>query len=130
MSIEEDVKVQVKVIPCRHCNSEGTFRSGENGNSCEVCVRKNLKWTLAFCFSKPRYGMVCSVCKGIGEIEPFTERLHNRIVPALAIVLVYFALALVWFMAFLENQYFSEILAFSSTLIGSITGYYFGGKNK
>lgn len=74
--------------------------------------------------------MVCSVCGGVGEIEPFTERLHNRTAPLLAIIIVYVALFMVWFMAESNNQHFAEILAFSSTLIGSITGYYFGGKNK
>ena len=68
-------EIQVTTITCAHCDGTGTCRSGEKESSCEVCVRKNLKWNFTFSFSKTRYGMVCSVCEGTGEIEPFTERL-------------------------------------------------------
>jgi hypothetical protein len=130
--LEVHSDVQVKIIQCKHCDGTGSCSKGKEGSSCEVCIRRNLKWTLAFCFSRPRYGMVCSVCEGTGYnyIEPLTERLHNRTAPLLAIMIVYVALFMVWIMAALKSQYFSEILAFSSTLIGSITGYYFGGKKK
>lgn len=56
-----------------------------------------------------------------------TARLQRRITPLLAMVIVYLALVLVWMYA--DSSHFPEILAFAATLIGSITGYYFGGRN-
>ncbi len=128
--ISKTEEVQARLEKCAHCNNTGTCNKGKDGSSCEVCVRKNQKWTFVFSVSNPRYGMVCSVCEGFGKIEPFTERLHNRIVPVLALLVVYVALIIICWAACTENKHFSELLAFSSTLIGSITGYYFGGKNK
>ena len=55
------------------------------------------------------------------------SRLRNRLVPCLALIIVCFVLLLIWDTHDKEN--FGEILAFSGTLIGSITGYYFGGKS-
>jgi hypothetical protein len=117
--VSKTEEVQARLEKCAHCNNTGTCNKGKDGSSCEVCVRKNLKWTF-----------VCSVCEGFGKMEPFTERLHNRIVPVLALFVVYVALIIICWAACTENKHFSELLAFSSTLIGSITGYYFGGKNK
>ncbi len=122
--------IQSRLEKCAHCDSTGTCSKGKDGSTCEVCVRKNLKWTFVFSTSKLRYGMVCSVCEGFVKIEPLTERLHNRIVPVLALLVVYVALIIICWAACTENKHFSELLAFSSTLIGSITGYYFGGKKK
>ena len=75
-------------------------------------------------------GIVCSVCGGEGSFEPFTIQLQNRIVPLLAVGIVYFALAIVGFIAFEGKDYYHEIIAFAGTLIGSVTGYYFGGKQR
>ena len=68
------------------------------------------------------------MCGGVGIAEPKSIRIHNRIVPVLALLIVYFALAIVLLKSSEEN--FSEILAFAGTLIGSVTGYYFGGKTE
>ena len=70
--------------------------------------------------------MVCSVCHGVGVIETATERINNRIVPALALFVVYVALGMVWSKT--GDDHFPEILAFAATLTGSVTGYYFGGR--
>ena len=62
----------------------------------------------------------CYACKKASK--------YNRIVPVLALLIVYCALAIVFLKSSKEN--FTEILAFAGTLIGSVTGYYFGGKTK
>ncbi len=77
---------------------------------------------------KEAVGLICSVCKGYGVAEPMTPRLRNRITPLLSLFIVYLALALV--MLFGSKEHFNEILAFAATLIGSVTGYYFGGRNR
>lgn len=106
---------------CAHCSASGCCSSGANGNSCAACQKsQNLR--------NEAPGLVCSVCKGIGVIEPKTVRINKRIVPVLALFIVYVALGLV--MVNTHSDHFSEILAFAGTLIGSITGYYFGGKSQ
>ncbi len=120
-------EIQARLIPCAHCEGKGICHSGKDESSCEICTRKVRLFGIS---SRKIYGIVCSVCYGGGVVEPMTERLNKRIEPLLAIILVYVALFMVWFMATVNNQHFPAILAFSSTLIGSITGYYFGGKKK
>lgn len=112
-------------VPCAHCKSTGTCANSENETSCAVCVAKH---KLPSHSSPERLytGVVCSVCSGQGQVEPFTVRLQQRIVPLLALVLVYAALLLIWSFASREN--FHELLAFAGTLIGSVTGFYFGGR--
>jgi hypothetical protein len=112
-------------IQCAHCKSTGTCTTGgSDGTSCAVCVRKQR--LPSKCEGLRYSGVVCSVCSGLGQVEPFTARLQHRIVPLLAIVIVYVALGLVWSRSGKEN--FHELLAFAGTLIGSVTGFYFGGR--
>lgn len=109
-------------LDCAHCGSTGTCNNGPDGSSCAVCIKKHK------IENQSSEGLVCSVCGGIGTAEPFTDKLHSRVVPALALLIVYVALYLIFMFGSKEN--FNEILAFASTLIGSVTGYYFGGKKK
>lgn len=110
-------------VTCAHCSGTGTCKNGENGTSCLVCKKEQkVKAT------DSTSGLVCSVCSGVGITEPKSLRLHNRIVPVLAMLIVYVALALVMILS--TKEHFSEVLAFAATLIGSVTGYYFGGKSK
>lgn len=115
-------------LPCAHCAGSGTCLNGPDSKSCAVCVRGHRRfWGLLP--SKIPYdsaGIVCSVCSGVGNLEPLSIRLQKRIVPLLAMFIVYVALYIVATLATREN--FSEVLAFAGTLIGSITGYYFGGR--
>jgi len=62
--------------------------------------------------------------------EPLTERMHNRTAPMLAFFLVIGLLVIIATAAFTENKFFSELLAFSSAIIGSVVGYYFSNKEK
>ena len=114
----EDVKGFMK---CAHCSGTGTCKNAENENTCLVCIKEQKVKS-----NGHTSGLVCSVCHGIGMAEPKSLRIHNRIVPMLAILIVYLALFLVILLS--SKEHFSEILAFAATLIGSITGYYFGGK--
>jgi len=110
------------IFPCAHCGGSGTCRNGSAGDSCAVCLKKNK------IESEASTGLVCSVCLGYGAIEPRAARLRNFIAPVFALLIMYTALGLAWFFA--GDDHFSEVLAFAATLIGSITGYYFGGRNK
>jgi NMD protein affecting ribosome stability and mRNA decay len=109
-------------LACAHCGATGTCRNGSAGDSCAVCIKKNK------IEGQPSTGLVCSVCQGCGAIEPRTARLRTLIAPIFALLIVYTALGLAWFFA--GDEHFTEVLAFAATLIGSITGYYFGGRNK
>lgn len=109
--------------PCAHCSGSGTCRNGKDGDSCSVCIKEVESKTNA-------QGLVCSVCGGLGVAEMRTDRINRRVTSMLAMLIAYFALTFVFVLALIENKYFSECLAFSGTLIGSITGYYFGGKTK
>lgn len=108
-------------VPCAHCQASGTCRNGEEHRSCALCVKK------AQIKSGASEGLVCSVCKGFGVAEPQTIQIRNRITPALAWGIVSIALLLVCYLA--EKENFHEVLAFAATLIGSVTGYYFGGRS-
>ena len=110
--------------PCAHCGTTGSCKSGRDGVSCAVCVRDN---KLPADASDSTYvGLACSVCAGAGSFESTTDRLRRRVVPVLALLIVYLALAMIWANA--DKSTFHELLAFGGTLIGSITGYYFAGK--
>jgi hypothetical protein len=71
---------------------------------------------------------MCGSCGGIGQAEPLTERMNKRVAPMLAIVLTMFLLAMISFTALFRSQYFTEILAFGSAIIGSVIGFYFSSK--
>ena len=120
--MNQDIKSNL--YPCAHCSQSGTCSSGEEGHSCYVCIGENeLK-------GKSYVGIVCGVCNGIGLVEPKTERINKRIEPILAIFIIYSLLLGVYISALLNSQYFSEILAFSGTLLGSIVTYYFSNKTR
>ncbi len=118
------VDASAEHMTCAHCEGTGTCKNGQNQTSCAVC-RKHQQLTSAAI--EDASGLVCSVCRGRGILEAMASRLRNRLVPCLALIIVCFVLLLVWDTHDKEN--FGEILAFSGTLIGSITGYYFGGKS-
>lgn len=113
----EDIKSNL--YPCAHCGGTGTCNNGPDNKSCSSCIKKNeLK-------GKDHFGLLCGSCGGIGMAEPMTERLNKRTKPLLAMGIVFSVLVIVFSFAFTKHENFSEILVFASTLIGSITGYYF-----
>lgn len=114
-----DTEIKANLYPCAHCNQTGTCASGPDGQSCLACIKVNeLK-------GKELIGVLCGSCNGLGMAEPRTERMNKRIKPLLAIALIFSLLGGVFISALLKSPYFSEILAFSGTLLGSIVGYYF-----
>lgn len=115
-------EIKANLYECFHCKGEGTCTSGENSSSCAACIKRNdLK-------GKTFYGLLCGSCGGIGQAEPLTERMNKRLAPMLAIVLVVALLFLIFWAALSESTHFSELLAFSSAIIGSVVGFYFSGK--
>jgi hypothetical protein len=109
-------------LPCAHCGGTGTCRNGNAGDSCAVCIKKNK-------IEEPASaGLVCSVCHGYGAVEARAARLRSIISPVFALLIACAALGLAWFFA--GDEHFTEVLAFAATLIGSISGFYFGGRNK
>ena len=110
---------------CKHCEGKGTCKNGREESSCLACAKKN---DLPFWKQSNQYGLLCGSCGGIGKAEPLTERMNKRIAPMLAIFLVSGLLCLIFWAAISESPFFSELLAFSSAIIGSVVGYYFSGK--
>ncbi|WP_417539065.1 hypothetical protein [Marinobacter sp.] len=51
--------------------------------------------------------------------------MNKRIAPMLALMLPAALLIMVSMAAMFESPYFSELLAFSSAIIGSVAGFYF-----
>jgi hypothetical protein len=112
---------EYNLYPCAHCQGSGTCATGKEGESCCVCIKESKS-------NKDSHGIVCSVCGGLGLAELKTDRINKRVTSFLAILIAYFALIMVFVLAVTNNKYFSEALAFSGTLIGGITGFYFSSK--
>jgi len=111
---------QIHLEKCAHCGGTGTCASGPDGQSCAKCSKR-------FVFFKysPSTGLVCSVCKGEGHIEPMGSRFIYRTGPMLAIYIMATAIMII---IFGTKEHFSEVLAFLGTLTGAVTGFYFGRK--
>ena len=114
-----DTEIRANLYPCAHCKQTGTCMSGSDGKSCLACVKLNALE------GKELVGVPCGCCNGLGMAEPRTERINKRIKPLLAFGIIVGLLSGVFISAILKSPYFSEILAFSGTLIGSVVGYYF-----
>ncbi|WP_226665045.1 hypothetical protein [Microbulbifer aggregans] len=113
-------EIKANLYPCKHCNETGTCTTGKDGSSCHACAKihelgKNQEY----------FGLSCAACNGIGQAEPKTERINKRIKPILAIGTVFLLLTFIFALALTGNVHFPEFLAFSGTLIGSITAFYF-----
>lgn len=118
-----DHHIKANLYPCAHCKETGTCATGKDGQSCLACVKANeLK-------GRELYGIACGACNGLGQAEPRTERMNKRIKPLLAIAIIFSLLGGVFVSAILGSPYFSEILAFSATLLGSVVAYYFSVQN-
>jgi hypothetical protein len=124
-------ETKTNFYPCKHCEGSGTCKAGKDGSSCAVCIKEyNLNRFHFFLKKKDYYGLVCGVCGGLGQVEPRTERITKRTPSVIALYIMAAAFFLIFITVFLGSKHFNEILAFSSTLIGTITAYYFSGKQK
>ena len=119
------LEVKSNLYPCKHCNETGTCTSGINGASCIVCNKNHdLK------VNKIYNGLACGTCGGLGISEPYTEKLNKRIKPLLALLIVSILLICTMALALIDSKHFTTFIAFSGTLIGSITTFYFSSANK
>lgn len=114
-------------LACAHCEASGTCKNGPDSTTCAVCVSKHKLTSAA---PESLHGLPCWICKGRGHHEPLAVQIQNQIVPGLAIVIAFAALAFVARVTSKDRAHDSEIITFSATLIGSVTGFYFGGKQK
>ena len=112
-------------IPCAHCQTLGTCKNGAGGSACAICAKAGSKFRD---YSQLPTGLVCSVCGGGGSVEPFSLKLQNRFLPFFAMGFVLLLLIFLGICLFYANASFDKVIGFAGTLIGSITGYYFGGK--
>ena len=112
--------VKTNLYPCKHCGETGICKSGKEESSCFACVKNHELKT-----NREYVGLACGTCGGLGLAEPVTERMNKRIKPLLAMGIVFLVLIFTFALAAVNNQHFNEFLAFSGTLIGSITAYYF-----
>lgn len=116
-------EVKSNLYPCRHCGETGVCASAEEGRSCQACAKYHeLK-------GKGFVGLACGTCGGLGQSEPFTERLNKRTKPLLAMAIVFLILLFVFILAFIKNPHFPEFLAFGGTLIGGVTAFYFNSRD-
>jgi hypothetical protein len=115
----EDAKNHIK---CAHCEGAGTCRNGDGGASCLVCKKAHKLKT-----GESASGLICSVCDGKGMVSAPIQ-MSDRVRDTVAGCILLIVYILVW--AFMDNAHFPEVLAFSATLAGSVTGYYFGSRAK
>jgi hypothetical protein len=115
---------------CQHCTMTGTCSSGDDGTSCNRCVAEwSERYDKRFEAGKAYKGLVCSVCWGKGVAEPSQRKWDYRFPAILAIIFVLFAFLLL----FIGTQIGlpgEKSLPFVATLVGSITGFYFGGARR
>lgn len=117
-------QIKSNLYPCAHCSGVGTCKNGVNESSCAVCVKEQeLK-------DKDLIGLPCGVCGGIGLAEPRTERINKRMPAILGFTVVFLLMSGVFISATLKSPYFSEVLAFSGTLIGTVLGFYYSDRSK
>lgn len=114
------MEVVSNLYECKHCAGTGTCSNGEMKTSCVSCAKKH---ELPFWRQKGQVGLMCGSCGGIGQAEPLTERVNKRVAPMLAIFLTISLLVIISTAALLNSQYFAELLAFGSAIIGSVTGF-------
>jgi hypothetical protein len=114
---------------CKHCAGTGTCTSS-NGNSCGKCIQ-DAKSHIPFSSKNKEIGsvgLVCSVCDGLGVAQTKTDKINSRAQFRLALWIVLPVLFVALIMVINGSRYFSQYLTFASTLIASITGFYFANR--
>src|SRR2546427_3687796 len=115
-------------VNCQHCDMRGTCRNGLGGKSCGRCVAKWKNETTGYAGQEnEQVGLVCSVCWGRGLTEPAALKWDKRFPFVLASGLVLLGFSVLLLGHFVELPP-DKALPFVGTLLGSITGYYFGAE--
>jgi uncharacterized membrane protein len=117
-----------ELVLCKHCNETGTCRNGEGDASCDRCAAFWSGRDKQFPKTGKHTGLVCSVCSGRGLAETASSQWDYRFPVILAILFIVIAFGLLYY--FQNSPHFDTILVFVSTLVGSVTGYYFGGERR
>ena len=113
-----------ELVPCKHCDESGTCNPGKP--SCGVCIGR---WRVREQLGPgdPTSGLICSVCWGKGLVEASAAKWNNRFPFILASGLVLLGFALLFLIGWTKIDE-HQALTFVGTLLGSITGFYFGGE--
>jgi hypothetical protein len=115
-----------ELIPCKHCSESGTCRNADGEASCDRCVSFWSDRLKVFPKEGKHTGLVCSVCFGRGLAETASSQWDYRFPGSLAILFILVAFGVLLY--FHDSVHFDKVLVFVSTLVGSVTGYYFGGE--
>lgn len=119
------------LVPCAHCRESGTCRNGPNEQGCALCQSTWLEHQgKHYTKDMDQTGIVCSVCWGKGLAEPSNQKWHYRFPAVLAFIIIVAAFSLLFFFANNDKGNFDKIVVFVGTLVGSVTGYYFGGERR
>ena len=116
------------LVPCAHCATLGTCRNGQEGAGCSRCQAFWIGRGEKLESFSDRTGIVCSVCWGKGLAEPSNQKWQYRFPAMLALLIIVAAVFLLFL--FDGKKEFDKVIVFVSTLVGSVTGYYFGGERK
>jgi hypothetical protein len=130
-------------VDCKHCGAQGTCANAPGNKSCAVCREHwREQWFKTYAKNANAQqmsalpdndtdGLVCSVCRGLGSAEMPSTKWDYRFPAGLALIFIIASFGLIYyFNQTRDEQRFQQVLIFASTLIGSITGYYFGGARR
>ena len=109
---------------CKHCDESGTCRTL---TSLVVVSVHAGGGRISFGPEDPTNGLICSVCWGKGLVEASAAKWSNRFpfISSSGLVLLGFACFFLISWTKIDEH---QALTFSGTLLGSITGFYFGGE--
>jgi len=109
---------------CGHCEGHGTCHSGTGDASCFVCTKEAG-------VANPdgqHHGLPCSICHGHGCGAP-KEVKTNRLMGAYVTIICSASVFVIIIVSgFGFKDHLDKVLTFGGTIIGSITGFYFGGR--
>jgi hypothetical protein len=76
----------------------------------------------------PHVGLACGTCNGLGRTDSQTYRLLHRTQPTLALLIVSFSFLAIFAFGLLSSPYFHEVMAFCTTVVGGVIGFYFSSR--
>jgi hypothetical protein len=117
---------------CPHCGATGTCRNGKDDTSCVTCIRYYLRPKANALNDKEAVQQAlqlnvvtkCSVCIGRGFTEGMTYKIRSYFPFAFAVLFVGLAFYGLSHLPEADDKLKASLM----TLIGTIVGFYFGGK--